>query len=92
MKNFVKFMVSSSGRGARIVAGLLLIGMGVFLFPEVKWVLIIIGIIPLSAGLFDFCLLAPLFGYSFSGKKTRSKVNSDQSVTDQNIFQENKSS
>jgi hypothetical protein len=75
MKSFVKFMVSNAGRGLRIVAGLILIAIGIFLFATPNWVLIVIGIIPLSAGLFDFCLLAPLFGYFLSGQKTRIKVN-----------------
>lgn len=75
MKNFVKFMVSAGGRGLRIVAGLILIAIGIFLFSEVNWILIIIGTVPLAAGLFDFCLLAPLMGYSLSGKKTRIQVN-----------------
>lgn len=76
MKNFVKFMVSGWGRGLRIIAGLILIAIGAFLLSTINWVLVIIGIIPLAAGLFDFCLLAPLMGYYFSGEKTRIKVNS----------------
>lgn len=68
-------MVSPSGRGVRILAGLILIAIGAFRYPDINWILVIIGMIPLSAGLFDFCLLAPLFGYSFSGQKTRDKVN-----------------
>lgn len=74
MKSFVKFMVGGRGRALRIIAGLLLIGIGAFLLPEENWVLIVIGIIPLVAGLFDFCLLAPLMGYYLSGKKTRNKI------------------
>ncbi|MGZ3900236.1 MAG: YgaP family membrane protein [Bacteroidia bacterium] len=75
MKNFVKFMVSKGGRVLRIVVGLIIIAIGAFSFTKVNFTLIIIGIIPLAAGLFDFCLLAPLMGYYFSGKKTRSQVN-----------------
>jgi hypothetical protein len=76
MKSFVKFMVNSPGRWLRIIAGLILIAIGAFMSPVINWTLIIIGLIPLSAGLFDFCLLAPLMGYFFSGKKTRATVNS----------------
>lgn len=75
MKGFVKLMVSPAGRLFRILAGLVLIAIGVFTYRTVNWTFVIIGIIPLSAGLFDFCLLAPLFGYKFSGKKTRDLVN-----------------
>ena len=77
MKSFVKFMVSMSGRILRIVAGLAIIAIGIFLLPNVKWLLIIIGLIPLSAGIFDFCILAPLMGYYLSGKKNRERVNRD---------------
>ncbi len=69
-------MVGPAGRGLRIVAGLVLIGIGAFRNPnDINWMLIIIGMIPLAAGLFDFCLIAPLFGYYFSGPKTRNAVN-----------------
>jgi hypothetical protein len=33
----------------------------------------VIGTIPLLAGMFNFCLFAPLFGYSLSGQKIRSE-------------------
>lgn len=67
-------MVSGAGRALRLIAGLALIICGYFLFTTPNWIMIIIGLIPLSAGLFDFCLLAPLFGYYFSGPKTREAV------------------
>jgi hypothetical protein len=34
-------------------------------------ILIVVGLVPLLAGLFDYCVFAPLFGNPFSGKKTR---------------------
>lgn len=67
-------MVSGAGRTLRVIAGLALIICGYFLFTTPNWIMIIIGLIPLSAGIFDFCLLAPLFGYYFSGPKTREAV------------------
>lgn len=74
MKGFVKFMVNGAGRALRIIAGIALILCGFLLFNTPNWIMIIIGLIPLSAGIFDFCLLAPLFGYYFSGAKTREAV------------------
>lgn len=69
-------MVSPAGRGIRIAAGLILIALGAFMKAgEINWVMIGIGVIPLAAGMFDFCLIAPLFGYYFSGPKTRNAVN-----------------
>lgn len=76
MKNFVKFLVGPWGRGIRIAAGLILIIIGALLLAEINWVVIVIGLIPLSAGIFDFCIFAPFLGYYFSGEKTRNKVNS----------------
>jgi len=35
------------------------------------YVVAIIGVVPLVAGLFDFCLFAPLFGAPLSGLKIR---------------------
>jgi hypothetical protein len=34
-------------------------------------VVAIVGLVPLVAGLFDFCVFAPLFGAPFSGPKIR---------------------
>ena len=30
-----------------------------------------VGVVPVAAGVFDFCLLAPLFGHPFSGGRIR---------------------
>ncbi len=69
---FVRFMASAAGRGLRIVAGLGLIGWGYTMRDQTSGaVLMLVGLLPLAAGIFDFCLLAPLFGAPFSGKKIR---------------------
>jgi hypothetical protein len=73
MNPFVSFMASPAGRIARIAAGLALIVWGLFGFANATGILVIaIGAIPLMAGLFDFCVLAPLFGAPLSGTKIRS--------------------
>jgi hypothetical protein len=56
----VRFMSSDSGRLARIVAGAILIGLGAWLGGAL-WVLAAIGVVPFAAGVFDWCLIAPLF-------------------------------
>lgn len=76
MKGFLRFMTSMAGRVTRIIAGIVLIAWGYFYSGGVNWLLIIIGLIPLSAGIFDFCVLAPIFGYAFTGKKIREQLNS----------------
>lgn len=68
-----KFMASPTGRLVRIVAGLILIALGIWVVESTlwQWVLIIVGLIPIAAGLFDFCLLSPLFGGPLAGKEIR---------------------
>lgn len=72
---FVKFMVSPSGRLARIVAGVALILGGLFgITGTAGMILAAIGLIPLAAGVVDGCLFAPLFGYFLSGARTRAAL------------------
>lgn len=68
-----KFMASSTGRIVRIVAGLILMALGIWVVESTlwQWVLIIVGLVPIAAGLFDFCLLAALFGAPLSGEELR---------------------
>lgn len=75
MKGFIKFMTSTSGKATRIVIGLLLIAWGMYFATNTpNWILIIIGIIPLSAGTFNFCIVAPFFGYSLNGSEARRQI------------------
>ncbi len=72
MNPFVAFMASTAGRITRIVAGLALIAWGLLgLGGTTGLVVAVVGALPLLAGLFDFCVLAPLFGAPLSGPKIR---------------------
>jgi hypothetical protein len=72
MNPFVKFMASTTGRLVRIVAGILLVVLGLLVMHGAGgYVVAIIGLVPLVAGLFDFCVFAPLFGAPLSGPKIR---------------------
>jgi hypothetical protein len=73
MNPFVKFMASPAGRITRIIAGIVLIVLGFFVVNNtvVGAILIVVGLVPLVAGLFDFCVFAPLFGAPMSGPKIR---------------------
>lgn len=72
MNPFVKFMASGTGRITRIVAGATLIAWGLLgLTGTTGTVVAIVGIVPLAAGLFDICVLAPFFSVPFSGAKIR---------------------
>ena len=75
MKGFFRFMGSSAGRITRVVAGLALVLIGlVWMGGTGGWILAIVGLVPLLAGLFDKCVFAPLFGYPFNGEGMRQAV------------------
>jgi hypothetical protein len=72
MNPFVKFMASTTGRIVRIVAGIGLVLWGVLgLGGTIGIVVAVVGAVPLLAGIFDFCVFAPLFGNPLSGSKIR---------------------
>jgi hypothetical protein len=71
---FATWMASFWGRAARIVAGLVLIAIGLYLQNAWGIVISIVGIAPLLAGVFNFCLFAPLFGGPFSARRLVSKT------------------
>ena len=73
MNPFVKFMASTTGRIVRVVAGLALILWGLMgLGGTVGIIVAVVGAVPLLAGIFDFCIFAPLSGAPLSGPKIRS--------------------
>ena len=66
MKGLMDWMASGAGRAARVVAGIVLIVVG--LIAGGGWItLSIVGIIPAVAGLSNVCLLAPLAGRPLKG-------------------------
>jgi len=66
----LRFLGSQPGRIVRIVAGLALIATGGLL--RGAWlVLAVVGLLPLAAGVFDFCVLGPLFRLPFIGSRFR---------------------
>jgi len=65
-------MASTAGRIARVVAGIVLVALGLLVLKgTVGIVVAVVGLVPLAAGLFDFCVFAPLFGCPMSGPKIR---------------------
>ena len=72
MNPFVSFMASAAGRIVRIVVGLVLIVWGWFGLGGTTGIIVaVIGLLPLIAGVFDFCIFATLFGNPLSGAKIR---------------------
>jgi uncharacterized membrane protein HdeD (DUF308 family) len=69
----IHFLASTTGRWVRIVAGIILVAVGLFVVQNTGGiVLAVIGLLPLLAGVLDFCIFAPLFGAPLSGKAIRS--------------------
>jgi hypothetical protein len=66
---FAQFMATGLGRALRVGAGLVLIVLGL-MTVQGTWgaVLAAIGLVPLFAGLFNVCLIAPLLRVPFSGR------------------------
>ncbi|NJD58151.1 MAG: DUF2892 domain-containing protein [Anaerolineales bacterium] len=59
-------MSSLVGRLLRIVAGIALIIIGLAVIHGTGGIILaVIGLVPLVAGLFNFCVFAPLFGGPF---------------------------
>jgi hypothetical protein len=72
MNPFIRFMASTTGRMVRIVAGIALIAWGLWGLGGTTGIIVaVVGAVPLLAGVFDFCVFAPLFGNPLSGPKIR---------------------
>ena len=66
----LRFLGSTPGRVVRVVVGLALIAAGVS--AGGGWLAVaVIGLLPLAAGAFDFCVLGPLFRLPFGGRAFR---------------------
>ncbi len=68
---FARFMSAPAGRLARIVIGAALIAIGASI-GGAWWALAAVGLLPIAAGVFNVCLIAPAIGAPFSGARTRS--------------------
>ena len=72
MNPFVTFMASTAGRAVRILAGIALIAWGLLGLGGTWGIVVaVVGLVPFLAGVFDFCVFAPLFGAPLSGPKIR---------------------
>jgi len=69
---FCTFMASAAGRITRVVAGIALVVLGLLVLKGTAGIVVaVVGLVPLAAGLLDFCVFAPLFGCPMSGPKIR---------------------
>lgn len=68
----LKSLSSPAGRVIRTIAGIALIVVGLFVIQGTGGLILgVIGLVPLAAGVFDVCLLAPLFKAPIEGPKIR---------------------
>lgn len=69
---FSKFMSSAFGRTLRGLVGVALIVIGLFMKSTVGYVIAVVGVVPLAAGMFDFCIIATFLKTPFRGRDIRS--------------------
>jgi hypothetical protein len=69
---FVKFMQSWAGRLLRIAAGGVMMWYGLTQMAGTGGIaLAVVGVVPIAAGVFNFCLIGPLFGVTLMGRSSR---------------------
>lgn len=75
MNALISFLASRNGRILRGIVGIVLIVIGLGVIGDTAgWIVAIIGLVPLAAGLFDFCLLGPLMGKPLKGVDLRASL------------------
>lgn len=75
MDNCLFLIASPAGRLTRVTIGTLLIAAGLAQGRK-GWVLVTVGLLPLSMGAFDWCLLVSLEGLPFEGPQLREVLGS----------------
>jgi len=72
--SFAIWMSRPLGRGLRIVAGLGLIGVGLYVGGAWGVLIAVVGAVPLLAGILNVCVIAPFLGVPFSARRLPSKA------------------
>ncbi len=69
---FVEWMATPLGRGLRVVAGALLVYVGLAVVQGVAGTLLAaVGVVPIATGMLNVCLIGPLLGAPMKGGETR---------------------
>ena len=80
---FVTLMTSSRGRMIRVVAGIILMAVGLFVIRDtLGTVLALFALVPIAGGVLDFCLAGVVMGYPFRGAKAREQLARQRHVHD----------
>jgi len=66
---FAEWMAGGAGRALRVLAGLILIGIGIYVRGNWGVLIAVVGVVPVLAGIFNFCLIAPILGAPFRGRR-----------------------
>ena len=74
MNNFFRFIASPTGRVVRIAAGVILASTSLLGVKKPNIPLLGISLVPLAAGLFDWCVLGPVAGKPFIGEELRRQL------------------
>lgn len=61
-------MASTTGRLLRIIVGAALVIAGLMMQSTGGYIMAVVGLLPLAAGVFDWCIFAPLLRIPFTGK------------------------
>ncbi len=69
MEKVIAFLQSSTGRITRIALGIVLIIAGFIVQGVAGFIIGLVGVVPLIAGIAGVCLFAPLFGYTLHGQR-----------------------
>ena len=69
--SFARFMAGPIGRGVRVVAGVGIIVLGLGLGGAGGYLVAALGLVPLLAGAFNVCVIAPVLRAPFRGTEAR---------------------
>lgn len=72
---FIKFMTSPQGRLIRIIMGIVLMSVGLFIVKGTPGIILaVVALVPIAGGVLDFCMVGLVLGYPFSGKNARERI------------------
>lgn len=72
--SFAIWMSRPIGRGLRIVAGIALIGVGLYVQGAWGVLIAVVGAVPLLAGILNVCVVAPFLGVPFDARQLPSRA------------------